>query len=63
MQETPVFVLVAFVIKTLPRAVKAHRKFPGNCGRFSMTSCSVLAVVRWSSAGLTEVIVVHRPLL
>ena len=41
-QDTPVAVLVAFVIRTLPRAEKAQRKLPGSCGRFSMTNCSVL---------------------
>ena len=33
---------MAFVIKTLPSAEKAQRKFPGSCGRLSMTNCSVL---------------------
>ncbi len=41
-QDTPVLVLVALVISTLPRAEKAHRKFPGSWGRFSITSCKVL---------------------
>ena len=41
-QETPVRVLVAFVINTLPRAEKAQRKLPGSCGRFSITNWRVL---------------------
>lgn len=43
-QDTPVLVRVALVIRTFPRAENAQRKLPGSCGRFSITSCRVLKV-------------------
>ena len=56
-QETPEFVRVAFVFKTLPSAENAQMYLPVRSGKLSISSCRVRAVVRWSSCGFTLVIV------